>query len=364
MEERMMDNQKEGEREVSFRDYVELFSAKRIVEKRYSGKFLDVLATSFSVTAKEMLDVCGGRSIYDFGLPHPGIVKRVARNVDAEYFIVKHAHNLKLDYEVSDEFSGGIPDAVSNVSDEFPENVHFIDESEISDVRGVIISNKLFSILPFHIVVRDGEIKEVYVKFDGGRFSEILRDLRGERAKEIEEYVGRVEDPRNRIEVCIEAVRMLKEMGERLSSGFIITSDFLLDPSEFAEGDRASGAIACHSETIHTHNPFFSPGKLVIRTAINLSALVEFGSDVGLHISGLTNHVHLLRSTIGQVDEFSPEIERISAKRDSRLGSVRILIQHKGLRNPILKSLRFVPRFDFWERYNLPSEEEELLPEG
>ena len=336
------------QRPIPFKEYVELCSRKVVGKANYSVKFLDSLAKALATAARGMLDVCEGDSIYDFGVTHPGIAERVTKLVDAEYFVVKHKY---LD------------------GPEIPSKVQLVDESEISDVKGVMISNKLFSMLPFHLIVRnDGEIKEVYVTHDGENFREVLKDLgEGEESKEIMEYLGKVEDPRSRLEISLEAVRMIKKMGEKLSSGFVVTSDYLLDPSELSEAERASGTITCYNETVHTHNPFLNPGRFMIRASVNLSALVEFGEEFGLKVVGLTNHVHLLKSTIGSVDELSPELDRISGSkyRYSKLGTVKILIQQKGLRNSILKFLRYVPQFGFWERYNLPNVDEvEILPEG
>jgi SAM-dependent MidA family methyltransferase len=149
-------------------------------------------------------------------------------------------------------------------------------------------------------------------------------------------------------------------VGEKLSRGFILTLDYLLDPSELGDRQRIQGTVTCTSETIQTHNPYLLPGKLVIRASVNLSALVEYGEEVGLRVTGLTNPMHLLKSTTGELD-----VEKLFPKYRTRLGSIRTLIQHKGLKNPALKSLRYVPRFDFWEKYNLPSGDEmEILPEG
>ena len=325
---------------------MELCFLKPAVEN-YSSKFLDKLASSFSIAAKEMLTICNGNSIYDLGFSHPEIIKRITNLLpEVDYFIVKHKYSQSTEIE--------------------EKNIHFITESEISNARGIILSNKLFSMLPFHVVVRDGEPKEVYVTFDGEKFGESLVALEeGEDGEELKEYLQRVDDPRTRLEVPIEAIRLLKSLGERLSSGFVVTFDYLLDPSELKDAERASGTITCHNHTIYTHNPYLNPGKLVIRASINLSALIEFGEDADLKVTGLTNYSHLLKSTTG-FDEFSAELEKVSSKyRDSKLGTVKILIQQKGLRNPVLRSLRHVPQFGFWEKYNLPAEEEtEILPEG
>ncbi|MBO8182239.1 MAG: SAM-dependent methyltransferase [Archaeoglobus sp.] len=348
---------------ISFKEYVELCSAKRIAEFtefNFSSRFLDILSKSLAIAAKEMLEVCEGGSIYDFGVSHLEVVKRLANFLpNVKYFLVNHRH-----FSWEDAIDN--VDSPDSIPENIPENVQLIDESEISDAKGVMITNKLFSMLPFHIVIKE-EFKEVYVTYDGKNFSEILMDLKEDSGKEMREYLESVEDPRQRIEVCLEAIRMIRSMANKLSSGFIVTSDYLLDPSEMVEAERSSGTVTCYNETIHTHNPFLNPGRLVIRASVNLSALVEFGEDVGLKVTGLTNHIHLLKSTIGAVDEFSPELEKISGSkyRHSKLGSVKILIQQKGLRNPVLKSLKHVPNFSFWERYNLPYEGEvEILPEG
>jgi len=317
-----------------------------ISEIGYSTRFLDSFARAFVTAAKEMLELCKGNSIYDFGVSDFGFVKRVATMMqEVDYYLVNHKY-LAFDWK------------------DLPENVKIINEAEISDVEGIIISNKLLSILPLHIVIKDGKEKEIYVDYRNGEFVETLIDLKDQ---ELRTYLERVEDPRTRVEICLEAIKLISSFGERLSRGFVVTSDYLSDPSEMSDTEKASGTITCYDDTTHTHNPFLMPGKLIIRASVNISGLVEYGEDTGLRVAGLTNHLHLMRSTIGIVDEFSAELEKISGSkyRDSKLGTVRILIQQKEIRNPILKSLKFVPKFGFWEKYNYPNKEDlEILPEG
>ncbi len=318
-----------------------------LLEVSYSTRFLDSFAKSFAIAAEEMLGLCEGNSIYDFGITNYGFVKRVAKLMsDVDYYLVNHRY-LAFNWR------------------DLPENVHIIDEAEISDVRGIMISNKLVSMLPFHIVLRDErEPKEIYVAYKNGEFTEMPVELQNEGLRA---YLERVEDPRSRVEICLEAMKFVKSLGKRLSKGFVVISDYLSDPMEMADAERASGTITCYDNTTHTHNPFLMPGKLIIRASVNISGLVEYGEDVGLRVAGLTNHLHLMKSTIGLVDEFSVELEKISGSkyRDSKLGTVKILIQQKEIRNPILKCLKLVPQFGFWEKYNYPSKDDlEILPEG
>ncbi len=334
---------------ISFKRFMEICLTGKdlslLSEVGYSTRFMDCFSKAFVAAAKEMLELCEGNSIYDFGVSDQSFVKRVALLMpEVEYFLVNHRY-LSFNWE------------------SIPENVHVIKEMEISEVNGIMISNKLLSMLPFHIVLKDEKEKEVYVGYENG-LVEIPLDLKDE---ELKTYIERVEEPRSRIEVCLEAMRFVKSLGEKLSKGFVVTSDYLSDPAELGDAEKAFGTITCYDDTTHTHNPFLMPGKLIIRASINISGLVEYGEDSGLRVAGLTNHLHLMRSTIGIVDEFSAELEKISGSRyrDSKLGTVKILIQQKGIRNPILKCLKFVPQFGFWEKYNYPNKEDvEILPEG
>jgi SAM-dependent MidA family methyltransferase len=324
-------------RTISFKRYMELCL------KEISGYHsrVELPVESFALVVEEMLALCKGSEVLDLGLSHPDFVKRIAKMLpNVNYYLLKH------DYIEWKSFR----------------QVEIVEESEVGEIEGVIVSNKLFSLLPFHVILKDEVPKLLYVSFHDGNASEVaIPPERDPDFKELMEYLLKVEDPRKRIEVCLEAVKLLKFAGKKLSRGFVLTSDYLLDPSELGDTQRSQGTITCTSETIQTHNPYLLPGKLVIRAGVNLSALVEYGEEVGLKVTGLTNPMHLTKSTAGQ----ELEVEKLSPKYRARLGSIRMLIQHKNLKNPVLNSLRYVPRFDFWEKYNLPSEEEmEILPEG
>ncbi len=335
---------------ISFKRFMEICLSGRdllLSEVSYSTRFMDNFSKAFVAAAREMLEFCKGNTIYDFGISNQDFVKRVALLMpEIDYYLVNHRY-------------------VSFDCKDMPENVHTIKDTEISgeEIKGIMISNKLISMLPFHIVLKNEVAKEIHVGYED-QLVEVPVDLKNE---EVKAYIERIEDPRSRIEVCLEAMKFIKSLGERLSKGFVITSDYLSDPAELRDAGRISGTVTCYDDTTHTHNPFLMPGKLTIRASINISGLVEYGDDSGLKVTGLTNHLHLMRSTIGIVDEFSAELARISGSRyrDSKLGTVKILIQHKGIRNPILRCLKFVPQFGFWERYNYPNKEDtEILPEG
>jgi hypothetical protein len=334
---------------ISFRDYTEMilrYGRKMVSDAEYTPRFLDVLAKSFSESIIEMLEMCNGDEVYDFGITGGRFRKRIIKLIpeDIRYYFVD----------------------LSDLDHELPENFEIISSERINDgINGVMFSNNLISSLPFHLVeYTDGEFFEIYVGYENGEFVEIKEKLEDEKIlnclKEMEE---KMEDGR-RYEVNVDSLRLIRFMGEKLSKGFIITSGYIHDPIEISD---KSGTITCFDETIHTHDPFLLPGKLSIYSSVSIPALIENGAKVGLKLTGLTNYHYFLRSMVGIIDEFSDEIEKLSFSRyrDDKLGSVKILIQHKGVERPKLRCLKYIPKFDFWEKYNQPYfEEEEVLPEG
>jgi SAM-dependent MidA family methyltransferase len=323
-------------------------------EADYSSRFMDVLAKAFKISFVDMLEICNGRSIYDFGITNFRLLKRLSKLLpeNVNYFVV------------SSEYFDGLDD---EEFESLPSNFHRISMEEIGEVEGVMFSNRIVGALPFYIVVyRNGEFREVRVGYENGEFKEVLAGIV---ESEVEEYLEKMVDIERlkegmRIEVCIDSFNLINFMGDKLRRGFVMTAGYMHDPEELKD---IWGTITCYDETTHTHNPFILPGKLSIRASISIQSLIEYGKKVDLKLTGLTNYLHIFKSTVGIVDEYEDELEKISGSRyrDSRLGTVKVLIQHKGLENPRLKCLESIPSFGFWEKYNYPHPEElEMLPEG
>jgi SAM-dependent MidA family methyltransferase len=327
------------------------YYSKYSADIKYSSNFLDFFAKAFVISVEEMLRYCDASNIYDFGITDAGFIRRVLKFFPSKinYFLVES-------------------DLLRYRRGEFPKEVNFIRDHELgSDLNGVMISNKIVDSMPFHLIVYQDGFKEVYVDYRDGKFKEVLIDLKN---PEIEKYLENLNmeiTNGQRLEVCLEALKFIQFMGDKLSNGFVITSGYLSTPEELYTRDKFSGTLTCYKYNFHTHNPFLVPGEMDIKASVDVLKILEYGESSGLRLTGLTNHLHLMKSVFGVIDEFIDDIEKISGAkyRDSKLGSVKILIQHKGVRNPVLKCLKIVPDFSFWEKYNYPyMREAEVLPEG
>ncbi|MFP4558504.1 MAG: class I SAM-dependent methyltransferase [Archaeoglobaceae archaeon] len=346
---------------ISFKEFMEIalyhpqfgyYSTKEIEEDYITSTSFDMFAKGILVAFKDMLEKCSGDSIVEFGAGDGKLAERILRKVDVNYYIVERSQHMQ---EVAQQRLA-----------EF-DNVSFIHESQLDDlkVNGIVFTNEFFDALPVNAVVNDnGELKEVFVDYRNGRFVEVLQELSD---PEIEDYFARLEvelDEGARAEVNLDAVQYIKQFSKVLNKGFVLTIDYGYPSEELYTLERRDGTVVCYSNHTYNYDPYIRVGDQDITSHVNFSALMEYGKDTGLNLTGLTNQLYFLMSTLGEneVDDFeaADEFKFLAFK----MGIFKVLIQHKGIERPYLTCLRMTPSFGYWNRYNYQGQlEMEFLEE-
>ncbi len=234
-------------------------------------------------------------------------------------------------------------------------NIYWIDSIEhLPCISGVIFSNELFDALPVHLVENRKKLFEVYVSIEDNRFFEILDKPSTEK---IYEYFDKlkIKLPEDfRTEVNLEGTSLIKQLGEKLDKGFIVTIDYGYPSHELYKDYRNRGTLLCYYKHRVNENPYENIGNQDITSHVNFTALAMYGKEAGLEICGFTNQANFLIDS-GILDEASNPEEILKIKTlilpESGMGEVfKVLIQYKGFKTkPKLSCLKNAPKRSSYE---------------
>ncbi|MFQ5455023.1 MAG: class I SAM-dependent methyltransferase [Nitrospirota bacterium] len=219
-------------------------------------------------------------------------------------------------------------------------------------ITGCILSNELIDAFPVHIIViKGGGLKEVYVDLKGENLAEILDEPS---TNELSLYLKRLNISLNkgyRTEINLNSIKWIRETGNILRRGFVITIDYGYPANELYAPHRSEGTLLCYYRHKVNSNPYARIGEQDITSHIDFTSIARAGKEEGLEVTGFTDQMHFLMGL--RIDE---EIKNnMPMDKLARIKSLitpsgsgktfKILIQHKGTRNLKLDGLRFRPFF-------------------
>jgi SAM-dependent MidA family methyltransferase len=221
-------------------------------------------------------------------------------------------------------------------------------------VAGCIFSNELLDAMPVHrVAVEGGELREVYVAWDGSRFSEELRDA-PPRVAAYFDALGVRPGEGCRAEVNLDALAWVQEAARSLEHGFLLTIDYGYEADELYAPWRTGGTLLC----FYRHNPGTDPysriGRQDMTSHIDLTSVRRTGEEAGLTTLGLVSQSQFL-ANLGIGEALQPpeggELEEYFARRravtelldPAGLGRIRVLVQAKGAGAAHLAGLRAEP---------------------
>ncbi len=219
--------------------------------------------------------------------------------------------------------------------------------AETEEARGCIVSNELFDAFPVHSILRDGDrVKEIYVAADGDGLVEEQRACGPLVSAYLEEF-GIELPPEYRTEINLELKNWLKDAGQTLSEGFILSIDYGYPAWDYYGPARSRGTLVCYYKHQDSENPYAYVGMQDMSAHVNFSAVKKWGEEAGFRTIGYCPQgTFLVALGIDDVLE-----KRFSSKEDSFSGpgtvsslispdgfgeTHKVLIQYKGSRNPQL----------------------------
>jgi SAM-dependent MidA family methyltransferase len=245
---------------------------------------------------------------------------------------------------------GGAPD-------ESPEKVFWhksLDEIEPVDAA-FVISNELMDSFPVHRVkFTGGELKELYVDYDGASFFEKEGPLSDGALAGYFQRAGIAPFEGMTTEVNLESGKWMKKAAALFSRGFAATIDYGTAARELYSSDRR-GSLHCHYRHTLNDNPFLNIGEQDITAHVDFTTLALETIDSGLSITGFTTQKNFLLG-LGILDELktpaSLGLEGVGEVNFNRaigalispggMGDIfKVLIAHKGVERPRLKGFSF-----------------------
>ncbi len=231
--------------------------------------------------------------------------------------------------------------------------VHSLQELDTDSLVGVLLSNELVDAFPVHRITLDrGELKEIHVDLQEGRFVECLLPLS---TPELSRYLQRLEvtlQEGHRTEMNLQALGWMTEVARVLGRGFVITVDYGHTAQDFYSPQRGNGTLLCYHRHKASDDPYHRVGLQDMTAHVDFTSLALTGEGAGLTVTGFTNHMSFLaglgiEETLGRLAPDSPEFQAVvELIRPQGMGrTFKILIQHKGLEQPELDGLKFRPFF-------------------
>ncbi|MFC6101152.1 class I SAM-dependent methyltransferase [Olivibacter domesticus] len=155
-----------------------------------------------------------------------------------------------------------------------------------------VISNELLDNFPVHSVVKEHELLEVYVDYQGA-FTKVLRPAPPKLKNYFKELL--IDLPKGyQTEVNLVALQWINEISLKLKKGFLLTIDYGEQSRELYSNYRRSGSVRCYNKHRVNDDVFANIGEQDITAHVNFSALIHWGKKRGLDTCGITTQAKFL----------------------------------------------------------------------
>ncbi|HEX5543896.1 MAG TPA: SAM-dependent methyltransferase [Nitrospira sp.] len=221
-------------------------------------------------------------------------------------------------------------------------------------LTGLFFSNELVDSFPVHRVqVTAKGVKELWVDYRDGRFVECLMPLSSDTLAHRLRLVS-IDWPEGyRTEINLRASEWMKQVAQHVDRGFVLTIDYGHTAQDLYRSDRKDGTFLCYFRQSVNEEPFLRVGEQDMTAHVDFSSLAAIGEEQKLHMTGFTNQMSFLmglgvEQMIAELEQDSPQFKAaIHLLRPNGMGTTfKVLIQHKGLKDPELDGLQYKPFFD------------------
>lgn len=218
---------------------------------------------------------------------------------------------------------------------------------------GCILSNELLDAFPVHRVrMQGGQLEESFVSQAEGCLIELWAEPSTPALAEYLAALG-ISLP----EGCLAEVRptlapWMREVGQALSRGFVLTIDYGGLAPELYGAHQPRGALLCHyRHTVH-EDPLAHLGEQDITAPVDFTTLVLAGEEVGLDPLGLVSQGRFLenlglreyrealaRQGLPSAEHNANQMALLDLARPEGMGNFRVLVQGKGVASEPLRGL-------------------------
>jgi SAM-dependent MidA family methyltransferase len=209
-------------------------------------------------------------------------------------------------------------------------------------IEGCLLSNELLDSFPVHrVLVRQGELWEVYVAWDGQHLREELGPPSTPALADYFHRLGLWPGEGCYAEVNLEALDWMRRVGQALRRGFVLTFDYGYEAQELYAPWRRQGTLLCFYRHRPGSDPYLRLGWQDMTSHVDFTSLVAAGREVGLRPLGMASQAEFL-TRLGIQDALRGEgldMEEALARRrmatelldPAGLGRIRVLVQEKGV---------------------------------
>lgn len=163
----------------------------------------------------------------------------------------------------------------------------------LAPFTGCVLSNELVDNFAVHQVVMAEKLQEVFVDYQEAGF----REVRQPAAPALKEYLAELNvvlPPGFRTEINFEALTWLREIAAALARGYVLTIDYGHLAEEMYRDYRSAGTLVCYHQHQVNEDLYANIGEQDITAHVNFSALIHWGAQYGLELSGYTNQGRFL----------------------------------------------------------------------
>ncbi|MFD2612785.1 class I SAM-dependent methyltransferase [Paenibacillus gansuensis] len=211
-----------------------------------------------------------------------------------------------------------------------------------------VISNEVPDAFPVYRYIYEGTgWREIRVGWseDSGKFIEIYE---GKPVPEHECYLSAyLPSPAvgQKAEVNMDAITWMKEIGQAVESGYVLTLDYGHEAEELYAAHRREGTLLCYYQHQASSDPFIRVGEQDMTAHVNFSACIDAGEQAGLELVSLKTQKEFLveAGILGELQEhavqdpFSPAARRNRGIRQLLLSDqmselFKVMLQSKGVK--------------------------------
>lgn len=297
----------------------------------------------------EMLELLGEG---EFDIVEMGAGKGLLAS-DILNFIKKEDRGLfrRLRYgiiEISDSFR----ERQKSILRDYPITWYKSLEELSSGIKGVFISNELIDSFPVHIIIEDNGLKEIFVDWSDEKFVEVIKEPSTKSLKEYFIGLGVKLPHCYRTEVNLDALKWIERVSRVLEKGFVITIDYGYMSEEIYQPYRSEGTLLCYYKHSTCEDPYARVGNQDMTSHVNFSAIIHRGKEKGLDLTGFVNQARFLinigiedylKTLVSESKDYSDYSKKILPIKNLLMPGMgetfKVLIQHKGIENPLLKCL-------------------------
>jgi SAM-dependent MidA family methyltransferase len=159
----------------------------------------------------------------------------------------------------------------------------------------LVLANEYLDALPVHRLRQVGGLREAWVGWHGGWFTEILAELSDSALEAYLVAAGIELREGQRAEICLAAPRWVTEVAGTLrEGGLLLVIDYGHEAAELYGPRRMAGSLLTYREHAVADDPFLAVGRSDITAHVDVSALRRAADDAGLAHLGQTTQAHFL----------------------------------------------------------------------